>query len=279
MIIVENNQTQVMRTRSLLSFLLLMFFGCITPSSFIVRDINSFTRNSEVNYTSLKEYFIPLEKLLNVKLGNTEEEVYKVIYPRNIYNRFTYKQVLAKRLKKLKYIPVTKSVSFYGVKAKINRGIGFIEYEPVEELGVAFFFYRERLIYIAVNHRERRNEKWIQLQDSSEEVLFADKNRNIEEPLSIIATNAAGDAKFYGFVNGYLGEKLSNSGERSFYPTVPLDNPRISNILVELSEQFTYWEESEYEKELQKSGYYKLKAKLDKEFENKTGYWKEQLSK
>ncbi|TGM45995.1 hypothetical protein [Leptospira vanthielii] len=88
-----------------------------------------------------------------------------------------------------------------------------------------------------------------------------------------MATNAAGDVKYYGFVNGCLAEKLSETGHRTFYPAVPLDNPRISSILLELSKKFAYWESSDYEVELKKSGYYQLKESLDQDYENKTGYW------
>lgn len=73
-------------------------------------------------------------------MGITEEDLYRYIDPKRIYNRFTFKQVLAKRLMKMKYIPVTKYVSFYGMKTKINRGEGFIGYELIDQLGVAFFF-------------------------------------------------------------------------------------------------------------------------------------------
>ncbi|MDX1957411.1 MAG: hypothetical protein SFU98_02505 [Leptospiraceae bacterium] len=34
-----------------------------------------------------------------------------------------------------------------------------------------------------------------------------------------------------------------------------------------------YWEEPDFEDKLRRSGYYDLKAKLDKDAENKTGYW------
>ncbi|TGM62969.1 hypothetical protein EHQ94_06995 [Leptospira meyeri] len=240
-----------------------------------VKDFNIFIQNMEAVHTSQFNYFIELKKLQDVKLGITEEQLYQVIGSNKFTTRFSYNQVLGKRLRKMRYIPITKTISFTGFKTNVTQGDGYTGYESKEELGVSFFFYLERLIYIAINHREKKDGKWIQLPDSSEDVLYAVNHRDSEEPIGYAETNAGGDSKYYGFVNGYLGEKFKNSGERYFVPLVPLNKLRPIDFLAKYCEKSYYWEAREYEADLKKSGYYKLKAKLDKDFEKKSGYWEQ----
>ncbi|PKA10521.1 hypothetical protein CH372_18950 [Leptospira meyeri] len=239
------------------------------------KDFNIFIQNMEAVHTSQFNYFIELKKLQDVKLGMTEEELYQVIGTNKFTTRFSYNKVLGKRLRKRRYIPITKTVSFTGFRTNVTHGDGYTGYESKEELGVTFFFYLERLIYITINHREKKNGKWIQLPDSSEDVLYAVNHRDSEEPIGYAGTNAGGDSKYYGFVNGYLGEKFKNSGERYFVPLVPLSKLHPIDFLAKYCAKSYYWESQEYEGELKKSGYYKLKAKLDKDFEKKSGYWEE----
>ncbi len=233
----------------------------------------------DVEYTVQNRYFIGMEKLQQVKLGIEEDDVYQVIGSKKFKTRHTYNQVLAKRLMKMNYIPVTKIVTFSGFKSIITEGDGYTDSDPMEELGVAFFFYQNRLIHITIDHEEKKDGKCRLLPDSTKEVLYVAKHRDSEEPLSYSGTNGGGDEKYYGFVNGYLGERFASSGKRYFVPLVALNKNRVDNFLERYCKVFTYWESPYYEAELQKSGYYKLKAKLDKDIENKTGYWEEKSKK
>lgn len=258
--------------------ILILSFACSvrSQSSSVLKDINIFTQNMEKTRTSQLSYFIGMDKLRQIELGMTEEEVYQVIGSNRFTTRHSYNQILAKRLMKKKYIPVTKIVSFSGFRTIFEQREDFSKYSPKEELGVSFYFYLERLIYIAINHREKRDGKWIQLPDSSEDVLYVvNHDDGTEEPIGYDGTNAGGDEKYYGFVNGYLGEKFNINGERYFVPLVPLSKLRPIDFLSEYCKKSFYWEAPDYEAELKKSGYYKLKAKLDKDYENRTGYWKE----
>lgn len=262
------------------SAILIIFFNLAcnvrTSSEQDNKDFNIYTQNMAQYQTNQNWHFLGMERIKDIKLGMIEEEVFKVLGSDKFKTRYSFNQVLGKRLRKLKYIPITKSVSFAGTKTIVIQGDNNIHYKPIERLGVAFFFYHNRLIHITINHDEKRG-AWNHLPDSSEEILYILNNKTDDEPLSYTETNAAGDAKFYGFTNGYLGEKFNSLGQRNFFPIVPRGKHMILDSLGELCKKFTYWEFPDYESDLQKSGYYKLKSQLDKDFENKTGYWKEKI--
>jgi len=259
-------------------FISLIFAGCSVrseASDITTKDANIFIENMDAKFTSQNSYFLDLEKVKSVKLGMTEDEVYQVIGTREFKTRHTFNKILAKRLMKGKYIPVTQIVAFSGYRTLVTESIGNTRYQPQKGLGVAFYFYMNRLIHITIKNREKKDRKWILLPDSSEEVRYVANQIGSEEPLGFASTNGGGDEKYYGFVNGYLGEKFTNSGERYFVPLVPLGKHLTLDFLSDYCKRSYYWEAPDYETELKKSGYYKLKAKLDKDFENKTGYWEE----
>jgi hypothetical protein len=248
------------------------------------KDNNNFTSNRDDDLSQPSRYFIPLDILRNLTLGIREDDLYKFIGSSDFSTRFSFQKELPKRITKSKHIPVTKIVKFFNVIRKISSGIDYVEYQPSERLDVVFYFYKERLIYFSITHIENRKSKEnereeIFLPDTTQDIIYLNSHRETEEGLKGYGAYRRGDEKYYGFVNGFLGERFTNAGKRYFIPLFPKSKFWVADILGDYCKLFAYWESPDFEAELQKSGYYKLKAKLDKDYENKSGYWEEKSIK
>lgn len=282
----DQNRFEIMKivnkANVLIISLYFSIFGCSIRSminAFAIKDVNIFIENSESQYFDQKSFFLEISKVRALKLGMTEENIYKVLGTMNFKTRHSFNQTLAKKLMKGKYIPVSKTISFSGFRTTISVGRGYTKRVPQEKIGVSFFLYKNRLIHITIIHWEKKEHDWVLLPDSTEEVLYVSNHSDTDEPLNFTKTNGGGDEKFYGFVNGYLGERFTKSGERYFVPLVPLSKHLAIDFLSDYCKTKYYWEEQNYESELQKSGYYKIKEMYDQDFENHNGYWSEEAIK
>lgn len=244
-----------------------------------IEDRNIFISNEKDELFRDRAYFIPPNVVSSIELGIDEEELYKIIGNSNFRERFSYDRVLPKRIISSKYIPVSKMVIFNGGNSIITREANSIRYFTSERMTVAFYFYRDRLIYKTIIHTDIVEGKTVFLSLTSSEVRNAKPyvRLSLDTTNEISGMNYWHDAKYYGYVKGYLIEKENADGKKYFASNVVVGKHLYKKdfFTKNYCELFAYWEFPDFESDLQKSGYYKLKAKLDYDFENKIGYWAE----
>jgi hypothetical protein len=200
--------------------------------------------NAHVNKDKMQEFFLPVEIIKMTSYGVKEEELYLHLGTDRVKFRKTFKVEFPKRLRENKYIPIHKSISYFGGKSSAFQGDGFTTYMGTENVGVTFYFYKERLIHYTLVHSGRGTKnQWIDLPDSSEEVLYANLKKT--EIINFSGTNGHEESSFWEKTNGYDWKGKSN-----YKPD---------------------WQQPDFEKKLKEAGYYELKAKLDKDFVEKKG--------
>ncbi|TGL09162.1 hypothetical protein EHQ43_01520 [Leptospira bouyouniensis] len=243
----------------------------------MLEDKNIFISNAKDELDRHVSYFILPEIVSGIGLGISEEKLYQLIGSRKFNERFTYNLTLPKRIKYLKYIPVSKIVVFFGGSTTVTRDVRSTRYNTRERMSVTFYFYRDRLIHKTIIHTDNVEGKKVFLPLTSDEIMNAKPYvpDSLDTTNGLAGTNYWHDAKYYGFVNGFLAEKKTLEGKRYFIPNVKVSNYILDEdfFTKNYCELFAYWEFPDFESDLQKSGYYQLKAKLDKDYEYKTGYW------
>lgn len=265
-------------------FILLLITSCYSVANKLpeiisnnIEDRNVFVSNEKDELFRDRAYFIPPSTISSIEIGITENQLYKIIGNKDFRERFSFDQVLPKRIQHSKYIPVTTMVNFNGGNSIITRSSNSIKYFTTERMTASFYFYKDRLIYKTIIHTDNIDGKTIFLPLTSDEVRKAKPyaRLSLDTTNQISGMNYWHDAKYYGYVKGYLIEKENSEGKKYFDSNVAVGKHlhKKDFFTKNYCELFAYWEFPDFESNLIKSGYYKLKAKLDKDFENRTGYW------
>ncbi|TGM74280.1 hypothetical protein EHR01_12320 [Leptospira mtsangambouensis] len=247
-----------------------------------LEDRNVFVSNEKDELFPDTEYFIPPNLITKIEYGITEDQLYKLIGNKYFRERFSFNRVLPKRISYLNYIPIDKMVNFNGGNSTIIRNSNSISYHTSERMTAAFYFYKNRLIYKTIIHTDNIGGKTIFLPLTSKEVLKAQPYtpKSLDTTNEISGMNYWHDAKYYGFVNGYLIENINAEGKKYYSSNVIVGKHlhKKDFFTRNYCMLYAYWEFPDFESDLEKSDYHKFKAKIDLDFEKKTGYWSERVN-
>lgn len=224
-------------------------------------DINIFIEGRRFRY-----FYISGELFAGVKQGINEEELKLYLKSENIYFKFTYCEPYPLLVNKNKYIPVTKIIEFDGAKSKTIENSKFRQVRNTESASADFYFYKDRLIFKSYYHNKTEGVVHKVQPDSTEDSLFRNNTNEKFDRLLIKSR-----FKFYIIVKGLVDK---NKYRYSCTLNEDLSGLEIEKYRIEqYYESKAYWEEPDFEEKLRKSDYYEFKAKLDKDFEEKKGYW------
>lgn len=174
-----------------------------------------------------KYSFLDLSKMKELELGVTEEkEIYR-IFGKNISVRLSYTNSPLPRKYKGKYIPIDKLILYFDAKGTETEIANGKRYETFEKLSVAFYFYKDRLQFYSIRHRDAKAD--ILLNSSTKDVVDYEKVQ-----FGNLWPNQFCDRNFYDF------KTLNLPKEKWHY-----------------SDSDCEWEKSDFENKLKANGYYK----------------------
>lgn len=197
----------------------------------------------EVNTHLSREHYVSPQKIAQFKKGMAEEEVYKITSD-IVHSRMTYSPILPMYIMPGKYIPVEKIIRFIGGE---NIRVTETSYGKLYEnkggsLQLTLYFYRDRLLDYSVSRFYFGKDGQVKLPPTTEDEYLKKNNYTVEA--------------YKKYYEDYV-LKFREKGGHSWVD---------KNAII-------YWEAPDFEEKLRKSGYYEFKAKLDKDFEEKKGYW------
>jgi hypothetical protein len=227
-------------------------------------DINGYIEPRKKRY-----FFVYPNQFRDIDMGISEKELKLFLNTESIDYKFTYCEPYPYLLTKDKYIPVDKKINIFSSigtysEGKITEKTSYRSITNRERAYANFFFYKDRLIYKSYYHtRIDENRDWHDQPDTTEDVLYRNSTTD-----GVISDS---HQKFYIIVKGLVDKKYFR------YPCTfkeDLSGLEVDRGSVEKFYKTTaYWEAPDFEEKLRKSGYYDYKAKLDKDFEEKKGYW------
>jgi hypothetical protein len=220
-------------------FLLLSLFPACSLFRFQRPDIVPVQVNTHLS----REHYVSPDEIAKLEMGMTEEEVYKIT-SEDVWKRITFDPILPKCIVPGEYIPVDKFISFRGAgTVEVTKTSEYIQYKPKGSWSqIRLYFYKNRLIHFSVY-------AYLIGGEFGNTIIPTTPDQLHPEAFDIVES----DNKYFEVFIFKIREKK-----------------RISFVNKEVK---IYWEAPDFEEKLRKSGYYDYKAKLDKDFEEKKGYW------
>ncbi|TGK86028.1 hypothetical protein EHQ23_15580 [Leptospira bourretii] len=150
----ENRRLQMnrMRVASFLSVTLCLFLLC---NKRFDGDINS------NNIDNQKYYWIPLDKIDQVRINETSERELYEIMTDNVLYRKSFPGGFRKKLSRAIYIEIDKIIVYDGFKSHTTKTNISIKSTIAESLAVTFYLRHGKIIHYSINHKDWNLQKVI----------------------------------------------------------------------------------------------------------------------